>query len=196
MKIYILITIFVIIFYFVFNIIVSASDIKTSDTKSSDTKEISKGKIKEGDKAPDFTLKSQNEKEINLYTILKDKIVVLYFYPKDDTPGCTKEACSFRDSYEIFKDAGAEVIGISSDSIQSHRDFASKYNLPFILLSDPDQNIRKQYGAITLKIPGRVTFVIDKSGIIRLVFSSQINMKEHSKQAIDIINKIKMENKK
>jgi len=110
----------------------------------------------------------------------------LFFYPKDDTPGCTAEACSFRDSYEVFQEAGAEVVGVSSDSEASHRRFASKYKLPFILLSDLGGVVRKFYGVPSTfgLIPGRVTYVIDKEGIVRNIFSSQFTPEQHIVEAI------------
>src|SRR5947207_6435431 len=114
------------------------------------------------------------------------KAVVLYFYPKDDTPGCTKEACSFRDQYQDFQDAGAEVIGVSSDPAASHEKFAAKYHLPFVLLADRSGAVRKQYGvpATFGLLPGRVTFVIDRQGIVRHVFNSQLQATRHVEEAI------------
>lgn len=102
--------------------------------------------------------------------------VVVYFYPKDDTPGCTAEACAFRDQYQDFTQAGAEVIGISSDGPESHAHFAGKHRLPFVLLSDQGGAVRKAYGVSAMLglLPGRVTFVLDKSGTIRHMFSSQL----------------------
>jgi len=112
--------------------------------------------------------------------------VVLYFYPKDDTPGCTKEACSFRDQYQDFQDAGAEVIGVSSDAEASHEKFAAKHRLPFVLLADRSGVVRKQYGvpATLGLLPGRVTFVIDRQGIVRHVFNSQLQATRHVEEAI------------
>ena len=117
------------------------------------------------------------------------KAVVLYFYPKDNSPGCTKEACAFRDSYEAFKDAGAEVIGVSSDSEESHGLFSLKLGLPFLLLSDEGGKIRELYGVPSSLglIPGRVTFVIDKNGVVRHVFSSQLNAEKHIEESLRII---------
>jgi len=113
---------------------------------------------------------------------------VLYFYPKDFTPGCTKEACTFRDNYEDFKDAGAVVMGVSSDSTDSHRKFAEKYNLPFLLLSDSDGKVREMYGAKKIGgLPGRVTFLIDKMGVIRMIFSSGLNAKQHVEEAMRVL---------
>jgi peroxiredoxin Q/BCP len=117
-------------------------------------------KVNVGSEAPDFSLNSQNNEKVTLSQFRKKKNVVLYFYPKDETPGCTKEACTFRDSYELFKDLGAEVIGVSADTAESHRAFAENHNLPFTLLSDLHNEARKLYGATsTLGLfPGRVTF--------------------------------------
>ncbi|MFM7904526.1 MAG: peroxiredoxin, partial [Microcystis sp.] len=98
--------------------------------------------IKVGDRVPNFSLPSQTGTTVNISDLIGKKSLVIYFYPKDDTPGCTAESCAFRDSYEVFTDAGAEVIGISADSPQSHQQFAQKYNLPFTLLSDSDNRVR------------------------------------------------------
>ena len=119
------------------------------------------------------------------------KVVVLYFYPKDNTRGCTAEACSFRDGYESFTDAGAEVIGISSDSVESHDKFAGRHELPFTLLSDRDRAVRKLYGATTLGVvPGRITFVIDRSGVVRHAFSSMTNIGGHVDAALAVVKDV------
>ena len=138
-----------------------------------------------GDRAPAFATKDQDGKAVKL-SDYKGQKVVLYFYPKDDTPGCTKEACSFRDQYEDFTAAGAEVIGVSSDSGDSHRKFAEKYKLPFTLLSDRDGQVRKRYGvpATLGLLPGRVTFVIDKDGVVRHVFNSQLQATRHVQESL------------
>jgi len=142
-----------------------------------------------GDRAPNFTLPSATGEKISLQDFIGEKSVVVYFYPKDDTPGCTKESCAFRDSYEVFKDAGAEVIGISGDSIESHQKFAQKYNLPFILLSDSKNEVRKLFGvpSTLFILPGRVTYVIDKEGIVRHIFDSMLDFKAHVDEAIKTI---------
>jgi len=141
--------------------------------------------VKAGDRAPDFALPDADGKEVRLAD-LRGKPVVLYFYPKDDTPGCTKEACSFRDQYEDFRDAGAVVIGVSSDSGESHKKFAEKYRLPFTLISDRDGAVRKRYGvpATLGLLPGRVTFVIDPDGVVRKVFNSQLAATRHVEEAL------------
>ncbi|MBD2299882.1 peroxiredoxin [Nostoc sp. FACHB-87] len=142
--------------------------------------------VKVGDIAPDFTLPAQNGTTVSLKDYRGQKAVVLYFYPKDDTPGCTAESCAFRDQYEVFKDAGAEVIGVSGDSSESHQKFAAKYNLPFILLSDKGDQVRKQYGATAAfgLFPGRVTYVIDQQGVVQYVFDSMLNFQGHVTEAL------------
>lgn len=142
--------------------------------------------IKVGDRAPDFTLTSQKGDKVSLSDFMGKKAVVVYFYPKDDTPGCTAESCAFRDSYEVFKEVGAEVIGISADNTESHSRFASKYNLPFILLSDPKNEVRKAFGvpATLFVLPGRVTYVIDKEGIVKHIFDSMLDFKAHVDEAL------------
>ncbi|MGA1821142.1 MAG: peroxiredoxin [Thermoplasmatota archaeon] len=147
------------------------------------------GDLRIGDNAPGFDLPSSDGGKISFQDLLGKGPIVLYFYPSDDTPGCTKEACSFRDQYEDFTDAGATVIGISSDSLDSHRRFVKKHNLPFTLLSDADDEVRKLYNVPKTFgfIPGRVTFVIDRSGRIRYMFSSQMMAEEHVKRTLKII---------
>ncbi len=139
-----------------------------------------------GDPAPDFALPDRSGRTVRLGDYRGQKAVVLYFYPKDDTPGCTKEACSFRDQYQDFQDAGAEVIGVSSDAEASHEKFAAKHRLPFVLLADRSGVVRKQYGvpATLGLLPGRVTFVIDRQGIVRHVFNSQLQATRHVEEAI------------
>ena len=148
--------------------------------------------IKAGDIAPNFTLPTQDGKTVSLKDFRGQKAVVLYFYPKDETPVCTAEACSFRDSYQDFTDAGAEVIGVSSDSAQSHQQFASHHNLPFIQASDEDGAARKLYGVPQQQgsigmIPGRVTYVIDKDGIVQLVFSSLTDTQKHIDESLKVL---------
>jgi thioredoxin-dependent peroxiredoxin len=145
-----------------------------------------------GDKAPDFTLPSQSGEQVRLHDRIGQRVVVLYFYPKDHTSGCTKEACAFRDSHEAFTEAGAEVIGVSSDSVDKHAGFAGKHNLPFTLLSDDGGKVRKAYGVPTTfgLIPGRVTYVIDREGTVRHVFNSQMNIDGHVKEAVDVVRQL------
>ena len=153
------------------------------------------GGIGVGDKAPDFTLPSQSGEPVRLYDRLGDRVVVLYFYPKDETRGCTAEACAFRDSYEAFTDAGAEVIGISSDSAARHASFADRHQLPFTLLSDQGGRVRKSYGvpAVLGVLPGRVTYVIDRDGTVRYVFNSMTNIGQHVSDALDEVRRLQAE---
>ena len=148
--------------------------------------------IKVGDAAPEFDLTDAAGNRVRLSDFRGKRNVVLYFYPKDDTPGCTKEACSFRDSYQSFTDAGAEVIGVSSDDGTSHQKFAEKFHLPFTLVSDTGGGVRKRYGvpATLGLLPGRVTFVIDRDGIVRHVFNSQLQATKHVDEALTVINKL------
>jgi thioredoxin-dependent peroxiredoxin len=148
--------------------------------------------IKVGDIAPDFTLPSQNGTTVSLRDFRGKKAVVLYFYPKDDTPGCTAESCAFRDQYEVFQNTGAEIIGVSGDSPESHQKFATKYQLPFTLLSDKGDQTRKAYGATAAfgLFPGRVTYVIDKEGVVQYVFDSMFNFKGHVEEALKTLQKI------
>jgi peroxiredoxin Q/BCP len=143
-------------------------------------------KVSVGDRAPDFTLPALSGQTVRLGDFAGKKAVVLYFYPKDHTPGCTIEAKAFRDRYGTFVAAGAEVIGVSSDSLKSHARFAKKLDLPFVLVSDADGAVRKEYGVErTLGlIPGRVTYVIDRDGIVRHVFSSQLEAARHVDEAL------------
>jgi thioredoxin-dependent peroxiredoxin len=151
--------------------------------------------IKAGDKAPDFTLPAQNGAAVKLSDRLDQRVVVLYFYPKDETSGCTAEACAFRDNFEVFTDAGAEVIGISSDSVDKHASFAEHHKLPFTLLSDDKGKVRKSYGVPSLLgvVPGRTTYVIDRTGIVRFYFNSMTNIGGHVNDALDMVKKIQAE---
>lgn len=146
-------------------------------------------KLQVGDKAPNFTLPSATGEMVSLQDFIGKKAVVIYFYPKDDTPGCTIESCAFRDSYDVFREAGAEVIGISSDSVSSHQQFAKKYQLPFILLSDSQNQVRKLFDvpSTLFILPGRVTYVIDKEGTIRHIFNSMMDFKAHVEEALKTI---------
>ena len=145
--------------------------------------------LKVGDVIPHFVAKDSNGNDFDSNDYVGKQSLVIYFYPKDDTPGCTTQACTFRDQYQDFKDLGAEVIGISSDSVQSHLKFQSKFNLPFILLSDNDKKIRKAFGVskdFLGLIDGRTTYVVDAKGIIQLVFDST-SAKSHIKNALEIL---------
>jgi peroxiredoxin Q/BCP len=151
--------------------------------------------IQAGDKAPDFTLPSQAGAPVRLHDRLSERSVVLYFYPRDETRGCTAEACAFRDSYEVFTDSGAEVIGVSSDSVDRHAGFADHHKLPFTLLSDQDGAVRKSYGvpAALGLLPGRVTYVIDRTGTVRHVFNSMTNIGRHIEDALTVVRKLQDE---
>jgi thioredoxin-dependent peroxiredoxin len=151
-----------------------------------------KERIDVGSEAPDFTLPSQSGEMVNLSDFLGSKPVVLFFYPKDDTLGCTKEVCAFRDSFEDFRNLDAEVIGVSSDSVKSHRSFAEKHDLPFTLLSDEGGEVRRLYRVPnTLGLfPGRVTYVMDRDGIVRHVFSSQLGFVNHVEEALQALRSI------
>jgi peroxiredoxin Q/BCP len=143
-------------------------------------------KIQVGDRAPDFSATTQDGRRVGLNDFLGRSGLIVFFYPQDFTPLCRKEACAFRDSYDQFLAAGFEVIGVSSDSDQSHRGFADRYHLPFPLISDADASLRRACGVPkTLGfLPGRVTYVIDKSGIVRLIFRAQFASNQHVRQAL------------
>jgi peroxiredoxin Q/BCP len=142
--------------------------------------------LSNGDQAPDFTLTSQSGQSVRLSSFKGQHNVVVFFYPRDFSPGCTKEVCRFRDNYEEFSKIGAQLIGISSDDQPAHEKFTSQHKLPFLLLTDPSGFVRNAYGVKkTLGLlPGRATFVIDRNGIIRHVFSSQMNPHRHIDEAL------------
>ncbi|MFB6457929.1 peroxiredoxin [Chitinophaga sp. Hz27] len=147
--------------------------------------------IKAGDKVPEFKLQDQNGNTFDIATVVGKQPLVIYFYPKDETSVCTKEACSFRDSYEDFKKYGAMVIGISSDNVASHKSFATHHNLPFTLLSDPDQKVRKLFGVPkTFVIPGRVTYIVDKKGVVVHTFNSMKDGEKHVTESLEALKKM------
>ncbi|MFV2196931.1 peroxiredoxin [Nocardiopsis sp. LOL_012] len=151
--------------------------------------------IQVGDTVPDVTLPTQTGEQVRLHDRLGEHPVVLYFYPKDNTAGCTAQACAFRDSHEVFTDAGAEVIGISSDSVERHAAFADQHKLPFTLLSDEGGAVRKKFGvpsALGL-LPGRVTYVIDREGVVRHVFNSMTGIDKHVEEALTVVRGLKGE---
>ncbi|MEX0671150.1 MAG: peroxiredoxin [Pirellulales bacterium] len=143
-----------------------------------------------GDRVPDFTAVLQDGTTFDSSSVVGKKWLVLFFYPKDNTPVCTKEACAFRDSYARFVDAGAEVIGVSSDSAASHARFAAKHRLPFPIIADSDRSLRRLFGVPnTLAIfPGRVTYVIDREGIVRLAHSAMLASDEHVTRALAAVS--------
>jgi peroxiredoxin Q/BCP len=151
-----------------------------------------KDQVKVGSVAPDFTLSSQLGEMMSLGDFLGKKPVILFFYPKDNTLGCTREVCAFRDSFEVLGKLDAEVIGISSDSVDSHKGFAEKHNLPFALLSDQGGKVRKRYGVPSTfgLFPGRVTYVIDREGVVIHVFSSQLEAEKHVEEALKTLESI------
>ncbi|AWR96915.1 redoxin domain-containing protein [Acidianus sulfidivorans JP7] len=150
--------------------------------------------LKIGEKAPLFESVTDSGEKFRLEDFIGKSNIVLYFYPKDDTPGCTREACAFRDNWDLLKGHDVVVIGVSSDNVESHRKFKQKYNLPFILVSDPDKKIRELYDAKGFILPDRVTFVIDKQGVIRHIYKSQMNPENHVKEALKALEKINNSN--
>jgi peroxiredoxin Q/BCP len=142
-----------------------------------------------GDRAPDFDVPQADGARLRLTDVLARGPLVLYFYPKDDTPGCTAEACSFRDAYAAFVDGGAQVIGVSSDSANAHAAFAQKHRLPFPLASDAGGALRKAFGVPKAfgMLPGRVTYVIDRGGIVRAVVNAMFAPQKHVDTALEVI---------
>lgn len=143
-----------------------------------------------GDKIPSFSLMDQFNQPFDVDDFVGNTAMVIYFYPKDDTPGCTKEACSFRDSYEAFTDKEIKVIGVSGDDVESHRNFAEKYNLPFTLLADVNNEVREAFGVkgnVLGLIPGRVTYVVDKEGKVIFMYDSQFKASKHIDEALKAI---------
>jgi len=174
-RVYLLIYLILFLFYISFN---SSSSIFTMNSMN---------RIEVGSLLPSFTLRDQNGHEFDINSVLRKKNLVIYFYPKDDRPGCTKEACSFRDQYEIFREADAIIIGISSDDVESHKRFAEKYRLTYTLLSDEGNKARKLFGVpsnLFGLIGGRVTYVVNKQGIVVHIFNSQIQAEKHIEESI------------
>ncbi len=150
--------------------------------------------LKESDKVPAFKLPDQDGKEVDMAERIGKQPLVIYFYPKDFTSGCTMEAHAFREMYEAFQKEGAEVFGISNDSVESHKKFQVEHELPFKLLSDKDNKVREMFGAFGIgHSVGRVTYVVDKKGVIRMVFSSQIQPKKHVEQSIAKVREMALE---
>ena len=148
-------------------------------------------KVKAGDSAPEFEAVTSEGTKLGLKDLVGKKNIVLYFYPKDDTPGCTKEACSFRDNIQAVRKMGAEVVGVSLDGVESHKKFTSKYNLPFPLISDKEKRIATAYGVLkdTGASASRVTFIIDKSGKVAKVFPS-VDVAKHTQEVIEALKAI------
>jgi peroxiredoxin Q/BCP len=148
--------------------------------------------IREGDTAPEFEAVGHAGQTVRLADFRGKQPVVLFFYPKDGTPICTREACAFRDAYEDFVAAGAAVIGVSGDPAESHRAFAEAHRLPFTLLSDPGGSLRRLFGVPkTLGVlPGRVTYVIDAAGVVRCVFNSQMFAGRHVAEALRVLREL------
>jgi thioredoxin-dependent peroxiredoxin len=149
-----------------------------------------------GDPAPDFTLPSQDGTPVTLSDLTREGTVVLFFYPKDETPICTKEACAFRDSHEVFKDAGARVVGVSADSVSSHGSFARNHRLPYLLLSDEKREVQAKYGVAPMFgigiFTGRVTFVIDKKGVVRHAHSARFESQGHVDEAMAVVKQLQV----
>lgn len=145
-----------------------------------------------GDKAPDFTLEGPDGRTVSLHDYAGAKNVVIYFYPKDFTAGCTAETRAFGESYDAIFDMGAEILGISSDSAESHGSFAQECGARFPLLADVGGKVREAYGAKSSFgiLPGRVTFVVDKQGVVRHVFSSQLRPRQHIAEALEALKAI------
>ena len=150
-------------------------------------------KVEVGSSIPSFSLFTQNGELFDIQSVLGKKKLVIYFYPKDDTPGCTAEACAFRDQFEDFEQAGAMVIGISGQSVESHKSFALKHRLNFTLLSDTGNKVRKLFGVPTSflgLLPGRVTYVVGLDGKVVYVFNSQLNAQAHVEKSVEILKQL------
>jgi peroxiredoxin Q/BCP len=155
---------------------------------------VAKNKLlKQGDVLPDVTLTGAGNQPVRLKDLVGQKVLVVYFYPRDDSPGCTVQACGLRDQYEDFVAAGAEVVGISGDSVASHQGFAAKHRLPFVLLSDEKGQAREAFGvgaSFLGMLPGRVTFVVDRQGIVQDSFESQLRVGEHVRRALELVRSL------
>lgn len=146
--------------------------------------------IKIGDRIPPFSLPDQDGALVDVGLLIGNKKMVIFFYPKDDSPGCTKEACYFRDLNEVFSDAGVVLIGISGQSVESHKKFAEKYRLNYSLLSDKGNNVRKLFGVpsnLLGLLPGRVTYLVDSKGMVAQIFNSQVQVERHVDEAVKIL---------
>jgi len=177
-------TVYLILFILYFSFSSNSQTTKNTDMK----------KIEIGSSIPAFTLNDQNGTLFDIRSVLGKKNLVIYFYPKDDSPGCTKEACYFRDQFEVFTEVDAMIIGISGQSVESHKAFAEKYRLTYTLLSDEGNKIRKLFGVPTNffgLLPGRVTYIIDKSGKVIYLFDSQMQATQHVDEALRILKDLK-----
>jgi thioredoxin-dependent peroxiredoxin len=176
-------SVYLVLFIFYFSSPIKAQDMTNTAQK-----------IEKGSKVPSFTLKDQDGNLFDLKNVVGKKNLVIYFYPKDDSPGCTKEACYFRDQFEVFNQADAMIIGISGQSVESHKKFAEKYHLSFTLLSDEGNKVRKLFGVPSNmfgSIPGRVTYIVDKTGTVVYVFDSQSQATKHVDEALRILKEMK-----
>lgn len=181
-RFYLAVYLLLFIIYFTFN----------SNAQTNKTNEMKKIEI--GDSIPTFSLKDQNGNQFDISTVIGKKKLVIYFYPKDDSPGCTKEACYFRDQFDVFNQADALIIGISGQSVESHSKFAEKYRLNYTLLSDEGDKIRKLFGVPTNLfglLPGRVTYIINKEGKVVYIFNSQTKVAEHVDEALRILKELR-----
>ena len=163
-----------------------------SYSQATNTNEMDK--IGVGSTIPSFSLKDQFGKNFDINSVKGKKNLVIYFYPKDDSPGCTKEACSFRDQFEVFSEYDALIIGISAQSVKSHLDFANKYRLNYTLLSDEGNNVRKLFDVpanLFGMLPGRVTYIVNKAGKVVFIFNSQLQAEKHIEEAIRILKGLK-----
>jgi len=176
--------VYTLLFFLYFNLNSGSQSIKSENMNE----------IAVGSTIPSFSLKDQNGQIFNIDSVKGKKNLVIYFYPKDDSPGCTKEACSFRDQFEVFKQEDALIIGISGQSVESHLEFAKKHRLNYTLLSDEGNQVRKLFGVPTNffgLIQGRVTYVVNKKGKIVFLFNSQINAEKHIEEALRILKEMK-----
>lgn len=149
-------------------------------------------RVKVGDSAPDFTLPDAQGRPVRFHDLLGQGCVVLFFYPRDGSLGCTQQACSFRDAYEKLTDAGVTVVGVSGDSSESHETFAQRNRLPYTLLSDRDGDVREQFGVPRTfgLLPGRTTYIIDRRGVVRHIFDSQFRPNAHVDEALRVVKKL------
>ena len=176
--------IYFLLFFLYFNL---PADSQTKNSKHMNSTEV-------GSLVPSFSLKDQNGQYFNIESVIGKHNLVIYFYPKDDSPGCTKEACSFRDQFEVFKKEDAIIIGISGQSVKSHLEFAKKHRLNYTLLSDDGNKVRKLFGVPTSflgLLPGRVTYIVDKQGKVVFIFNSQLNAEKHIEEALRILKEMK-----